>query len=363
MAYTPLLSLKTRNFLSSFVLYPNPNPNHKETDMKKLFIQTLFFLPLGICLHASTPPTQEEMDFYYFTVASSYDGPGDETTRLNPWFNSNSQEEMPVMGEKSNWSIMESSLGSLARSASVIGVGTVTGVDETKYILTVEHALVGCTNEVTVTVYVYPFLVEEFKAFPYETWMPKQNSRIVFAAKRGGNHYFQFKNTPQFYDIYANRSWWPVERDNGVLLTQFTNVLHAVRIEPNWTNYFYLCRDGAASPSNRVREDSYMDMRRLVVEATDEQKQFIFADPLVDPEHKIYPNKSYVVVPVTEFAKSNYFAALAELKIELYPQEVPSHEISKKTSLSFWICIILGCVVVFGTCARLCLRPRSNSKK
>ena len=85
---------------------------------------------------------------------------------------------------------------------------------------------------------------------------------------------------------YLNRSWWYADRDDGLLFTQFTNVLQAVRFDQNWTNYFYLCRDGANSASNRVREDSFRDLRRIAVFSTDERAQFILDDPLVDPRHK-----------------------------------------------------------------------------
>ena len=91
---------------------------------------------------------------------------------------------------------------------------------------------------------------------------------------------------PQYELHYYNRSWWYPERDDGVLFTQFTNVLQAVRFDRNWTNFFYLCRDGATSPSNRVREDSFWDMRHLAAFSTDERAQFILDDPLVDPKHK-----------------------------------------------------------------------------
>ena len=88
------------------------------------------------------------------------------------------------------------------------------------------------------------------------------------------------------HESYLNRSWWYVDRDEGVLFNQFTNVLQAVRFDRNWTNYYSLCRDGASSTSNRVREDSFWDMRFLAVVATDERMQIMLADPLVDPKHK-----------------------------------------------------------------------------
>jgi len=85
---------------------------------------------------------------------------------------------------------------------------------------------------------------------------------------------------------YLNRSWWYPERDDGVLFTQFTNILQAVRFDRNWTNYFELCRDGATSTSNRVREDSFWDMRLLSAVATPERVQIILDDPLVHISHK-----------------------------------------------------------------------------
>ena len=67
----------------------------------------------------------------------------------------------------------------------------------------------------------------------------------------------------------------------------FNNVIQAVRVERNWTNYFYLCRDGTYSTSARVRKDSYDDLRALVCNATTiEQLKFIKNDPLVDEEIK-----------------------------------------------------------------------------
>ena len=83
-----------------------------------------------------------------------------------------------------------------------------------------------------------------------------------------------------------NRSWWPVERDDGVLFTQFTNIIQAVRVDRNWTNYFELVRDGLISTSDRVREDSFWDMGVLCFYGTHAQRAIILADPLVDSRLK-----------------------------------------------------------------------------
>jgi hypothetical protein len=81
--------------------------------------------------------------------------------------------------------------------------------------------------------------------------------------------------------MYKERSWWHVDRDDGVLLEHFTNIVQAVRVERNWTNYFYLCRDGANKNSNRVKEDSYYDIRQIIIWGNTNLYEFIRSDPLV----------------------------------------------------------------------------------
>jgi len=87
---------------------------------------------------------------------------------------------------------------------------------------------------------------------------------------------------------YLNRSWWEVDSDDGLLHAQFTNVLQAVRFDRDWTNYFYLCRDGANSTSKRVRIDSELDLWGILFSASLEQKRFIDKEPGLPKKHKDY---------------------------------------------------------------------------
>jgi len=83
-------------------------------------------------------------------------------------------------------------------------------------------------------------------------YLPTNQSRIVFAVYTNDfphgyrRYYWGSPNTPpprkvlEHYELRnLNRSGWYPERDDGVLFTQFTNVIQAVRFERNWTNFFY----------------------------------------------------------------------------------------------------------------------------
>jgi len=203
-------------------------------------------------------------------------------------------------------------LGRLARYSDIIGVGVVSDMqtedaeEESRsfFTVTVDHALVGCTNGQSVMMYTQnDIFLEAFFGGRFHDrdrdW-PTNQSRIVFSVftndYRGSfdRIYWSHPQIPHKPEYvldqntlrYLNRSWWYPERDDGVLFTQFTNVLQTVRFDRNWTNFFYLCRDSANSPSNRVREDSFWDLHFLCSGATNEQEQFIRNDPLVDPKHK-----------------------------------------------------------------------------
>ena len=242
--------------------------------MKKILtLATLATLTLGVYLHAQY----------------GYDGPRDETY----WV----LHKIFYQGIVSD----QTTLGNLARYSDIIGVGCVSNKTDDHFTVTIDHALVGCTNGAVIVVYASAegWGHEKYPEYMLEDYLPTNLSRIVFAARtnvyyRSGHMFWNHAEIPVEPDDleenlslkYLNRSWWHADRDDGLLLTQFTNVLQAVRFDRNWTNYFYLCRDGANSPSNRVREDSFRDLRSISVLSSDEKAQFIVDDPLVDPKHK-----------------------------------------------------------------------------
>ena len=260
--------------------------------MKKLFtFATLVVVIFTVSLYAQTPRPE-----WYRTSQFDYDGDWDDTY----WSETITYDFLSSM----------TSLGRLARYSDVIGMGVVTNkiiYDEKwgfgHFAVIVDYAVAGCTNGMSIIVYDG----EEggggtasFPQPPRDKYMPTNNSRIVFAVYTNdfGFRSNLFWESPEIpvppnnvltnYTLrYLNRTWWYAERDDGELFTHFTNIVQAVRFDPNWTNFFYLCRDGANSTSARVREDSFWDMRYLAFLTTDEQAQFMLDDPLVDPKHKM----------------------------------------------------------------------------
>jgi len=259
--------------------------------MKKLLTTVITAtIALGVLLHA-----QVWRPSWYEPSPYDYDGEWDD----NYWTESHRYRYLD----------QTTTLGKLARYSDVIGVGVVSnkGIFNEEYgfgyfTVTVDHALAGCTNGASFVIYdgregeggKGDFSVTR------EDYMPTNNSRIVFAVYTNdfGSNARMYWSSPtipvppggvlkNLNLRYLNRSWWYVDRDDGVLLSHFTNVIQAVRVEQNWTNFFYLCRDGASSTSNRVKEDSYWDMRVLALVATDERAQIMLDDPLVDPSHKV----------------------------------------------------------------------------
>ena len=267
---------KTRNIWNGY--YPNP----KVTEMKKLLNSTLATLTLGISVYVIAQQQPRS--------PTSYDGPFDETY----WTGWN--------WDPYDYLHLSSTLGTLARRSDIIGVGMVSGLTNDHFTVTVDYALVGCTNGASIVVYEDPStLRSHYPNKEKSDYMPTNDSRIVFSVytndyDTGRRMYwslptldipFPKQQVLTRYQLrYLNRAWWYVNRDDGVLFTQYTNVLQSVRFDRNWTNYFNLCRDGATSPSNRVREDSFWDMRDLALFATDERMQIILDDPLVDQKHK-----------------------------------------------------------------------------
>ena len=234
--------------------------------MKKIMaINTIVFITTIIDLHAN-----------------GYEGPNDELLwAIDP-----------------STAIFNTTLGLLALDSDVIGIGLVTQKTNDYITVTIDYALLGCTNNATIKLYSGAIGYDEPEDWLLDEYFPTNMSRIVFAARTNVYEWSrmfwdqtQIPEKPTY--IYKklsieqlNRSWWYTDRDNGELLIQFTNVLQTVRFDRSWTNFVYLCRDNANSPSNRVREDLFWDLRIICIQANNEQRQFLLDDPLIDPKHK-----------------------------------------------------------------------------
>ena len=85
---------------------------------------------------------------------------------------------------------------------------------------------------------------------------------------------------PGMFQMHGDYSWFPVNTDNGLLFTHLTNVIHTLRTERNWTNYYEVVRNGVTSTSERVSNDSKHDLRELIKYADPAQLLFMKNDPL-----------------------------------------------------------------------------------
>ena len=194
----------------------------------------------------------------------------------------------------------QTTLGELANWSDLIAIGRVATQDWASVVINVETALVGCTNGQPVTIKLWPYdNMEPFRGLYEPKWLemkdrlPTNGAFIVFSAYTNETQagYIRPVKWPKYQRrdyrwLYDNRSWWYADRDDGVLLEQFTNIVHATRIDRNWANYVHLCRDGNFKDSIRVREDSFYDLREFARQANVEQANYFFNDPLILPELK-----------------------------------------------------------------------------
>ena len=274
--------------------------------MKKL----LFVFGIGLACLCLFAQMVSEDDLYY-----RYKGPHDDAIvyydHSHYWYKRN-----------------ETTFGRLAKYSDIIAIGHVVTQDVDKIMVTVDTPVVGCTNRQSVAIYhrvtdgtpddfeLHPELFVGMPTLPRIT--PTNNAQIVFCVYsnlfdqifngyidwRGDQQPYQDSTTfPQYQFMHNERSWWYVDRDNGLLRDHFTNVVQAVRMDRNWTNYFHLCRDGANMNSIRIKEDSYYDMEKFCIFSNTNQMNFINADPLVLPEHKVFLTIEYL--PMMWIYKNN----------------------------------------------------------
>jgi len=214
-------------------------------------------------------------------------------------------------------------LGMLAEYADVIGVGVVSQLQDNYFTVTVDHALIGCTNGASIPLtYTGKLRDKTNLGGNVDPNKPVKNNRILFAANINYTVKGAMPDEPTSSPEetlthqelpYFNRLCWNVSSDMGILYKQFTNVFQAVRIDYNWTNYYHLCRDGANSTSERVREDSELDLWGIVFTASLEQKRFLDKEPGLPEQFKEY--------------LYDYFLEHDYDKMEFWPSCGKSHEI------------------------------------
>ena len=197
----------------------------------------------------------------------------------------------------------------------------------------IEHPLVGCTNNQVIRIrHDYEIPTEKpsldlqqtdpelyddlwLKWYRYTGSAPTNHARIVFAA--GYYYYYDdwvanwncpyellpemcidntwiFDNpwtsipprdpmpeNPTYKFKVNQREWWYLTDETQLQTTHFSNAIHHIRIDRNWTNYYELCRSGFTSAVERVRNDSNMDIHYLIKSANDDKLHYIRNDPLL----------------------------------------------------------------------------------
>ena len=202
-------------------------------------------------------------------------------------------------------------LGWLAQVNNVAALADVIEVQEItpdsphgSFKVRVVNAIFGCTNgQELVIAKSNPNMPDAPPTYdPLFEYYPTNHSRIVFAAivpPFTGTTFRHWRakewNMPPQPDILVSddrngtmygftRSWWYEDYQNGLPYAHFTNLVRAVRVERNWTNYYHIVRDAVPSPSERVWSDSFTELEKLYFWATPELFRFMYHDPLLDNE-------------------------------------------------------------------------------
>ena len=215
-------------------------------------------------------------------------------------------ERLPELNDFSYGVVMGSTtLNMLAKFADSSGAGEVTGRgrsaehDVDYFTIRVNQAFWGCTNGQILTVVEWNPKTILSASHQEVDLYPSNHARIVFAVSTNhyntfghdGNgdpcdwnneaHTFPISNIrPLFVLDQMTRSWWHEDYQGGHLTTYLTNVFRTIHTHRNWTNYYETCRNGASINSNRVKEDSFYDLRDLITRGTDEQLEFMDNDSL-----------------------------------------------------------------------------------
>lgn len=126
-------------------------------------------------------------------------------------------------------------------------------------------------------------------------WIFPTNVPVVFFAITkaqwyGENAEYHLTNAAERAELTfgdADRSWFRVTRDNGLVYTFATNLWNCVRANPNPTNYYVVLRDAertvAEQNSWRVNFDAYHGLSFLLDDAPESYLAEKLNDPLLSP--------------------------------------------------------------------------------
>ena len=160
------------------------------------------------------------------------------------------------------------------------------------YKVRVVQAYFGCTNGQEILVHKPNMRFPQYPEMMTYEFHPTNYSRIVLNVS--SNFYGNFRSDewndpveywtitkimPYYLTFGYTRSWWYLDYQNGEPYKHWTNAVQCVRLEPNEIKYYELLRDGMSSASNRVREDSFNDLKNLIRIASNELRQIMQEDP------------------------------------------------------------------------------------
>jgi hypothetical protein len=86
--------------------------------------------------------------------------------------------------------------------------------------------------------------------------------------------------------INEQQWWWHDTPENQPLTDYFTNVLDAVRLNRNWTNYYALCRSGLTNTIEHISEYAESGLVCLIFSSSDDELQYMDDDPLLPVQFK-----------------------------------------------------------------------------
>ena len=189
-----------------------------------------------------------------------------------------------------------SSMSILAICSDMAGVATILPENEREdFDVKVETPFFGCTNQQLIAL--GDLFLGHHGVDPTTVFTSKLGPIVFFAYTN--SHYngeigdwrisieernqgvFEAEPEPSLLKVRDGmRSWFPVDTDNGLLFAHLTNVVHTLRTERNWTNYYEVVRSGVTSASERVSNDSKHDLRELIKYADPAQLLLMKNDPL-----------------------------------------------------------------------------------